>query len=268
MNSSSFPDPDIHLDLIMERLKNKNPFSFVRFSDGETEILKNRYLEINASHIIFRGQEWKNTFPEFDSKKFDPRCNQNIREDLLKSALYKNLNFYKGIPTSHNKAYKDKDFMLRLNGGFDKNITFSDLFLNSNYIRYRDELVPLFEKYKYIYLIANYRAKPIGILKNAKHIKVPDNFFSSYGETLNAVMKSLKHLEAGALILSSASSLTNIVAHKIFLERRDVTFIDIGTSVNDLLSMDAIIRGYHQQKSKLWLKRVLYKRYGSFRIKW
>jgi hypothetical protein len=268
MYNSSFPDPNIHLDLIIERLKNKKPFSFVRFSDGETEILKNRYLEINASHIIFRGQEWKNTFPEFDSKKFDPRYHQNIREDLLKSALYKNLNFYKGIPTSHNGAYKDKDLMLRFNGGFDKNITFSDLFLNSNYTRYRDELVPLFEKYKHIYIIANYRAKPVGILKNAKHIKVPDNFFSSYGEALSAVMKNLEHLEVGALILSSASSLTNIVAYKVFLERRDITFIDIGTSVNDLISMDTMIRGYHKQKSKSWIKRFLYKKYGSYKIKW
>lgn len=266
-NTISIPDANKHLDLFIKNLINKTPFSFVRFSDGETEILRNRYLEINAGKTVFRGKEFKNNFPQFDSKRFDPTIHQNIRRDLLDSALFKDDKFYKGIPTSHNKAYKDKDLMLRLNGGFDYNITFSDLFLNSNFKRYKDEVVPLFESFGNIYVIANYRAKPTGILSKAKHISVPDNFFSSYEETLSSVLEELSDIEEGALVLSSASSLSNIIAHKIFLNRKDITFLDIGTSINELLSMDTMIRSYHKQK-KGFLRRIFYKKSKSYEIKW
>lgn len=261
------PNANEHLDLFMDNLKNKIPFSFVRFSDGETEILRNRYLEINAGKTVFRGKVFKNNFPDFDSKKFVPHLHQNIRKDLLDSALYKNISFYKGIPTSHNKAYKDKDFMLRLNGGFDYNITFSDLFLNSNYKRYKSEVVPLFESFENIYIIANYRAKPTGILSKAKHISVPDNFFSTYDETLEQVLKEISNIEIGSLVLSSASSLSNIIAYKVSLNRTDITFLDVGTSINELLSMDTMIRSYHKQK-KGFFKRLFYKKSKSYEIKW
>lgn len=261
------PDAKAHLDMFIYNLKNEIPFSFVRFSDGETEILRNRYLEINSGKTFFRGKEYKNSFPEFDSKKFDPNLHQNIRKDLLDSAMFKESYFFKGIPTSHNKAYEDKDFMLRLNGGFDYNITFSDLFLNSNYSRYKEEVVPLFAKFKNIYVIANYRAKPIGILSKAKHIPVPDNFFSTYDETLKFVLNHLDNLEKSSLVLSSASSLSNVIAHKLFLERQDIIFLDIGTSINELLSMDTMIRSYHKQK-KGFFKKIFYKKSKSYEIKW
>lgn len=261
------PSGDKHLDLFINKLKNKIPFSFVRFSDGETEIIRNRYLEINSGKTVFRGKEFKNNFPVFDSKKFDPFLHQNIRKDLLDSALFKEMSFFKGIPTSHNKAFKDKDLMLRLNGGYDDNITFSDLFLNSNYDRYRKELVPIFKNYDYIYVIANYRAIPTDDLSKSKHIHVPDNFFSSYDKTLEKVMDELKSVESGAIILSSASSLSNIIAHKLYLERQDITFLDIGTSINDLLSMDNMIRSYHKQK-KGFFRNIFYKKTKRNKIRW
>ena len=38
-------------------------------------------------------------------------------EDLLETAIKSQNNYFKGIPTSHNKATKDRDLMLFLNGG-------------------------------------------------------------------------------------------------------------------------------------------------------
>lgn len=266
-NEQLLPDPNVHLDNFITKLNKKEAFSFVRFSDGETEILRNRYLEINAGRTVFRGSEFKNNFPKFDSKKFDPSIHQNIREDLLNSALYSNLNFFKGIPTSHNKAFKDKELMLRLNGGYNLNMTFADLFLNSNYNRYKEEVVPLFKSYTNLCVIANFRAKPTDILSSAKHIKVADNFFLDYDNVLNDVLDKALKVEKGTLILSSASSLSNIIGHKLFLERPDITFLDIGTSLNYLLSMDSMIRSYHKQ-NRSFLKKFFYKKSKSYQIRW
>ena len=40
-------------------------------------------------------------------------------------------NYLKGMP--HKRFKKDRDLLVTLNGGLDKNITFSDLLINSNY---------------------------------------------------------------------------------------------------------------------------------------
>ncbi|XPV69602.1 MAG: hypothetical protein ACNI25_03295 [Halarcobacter sp.] len=264
--NSKVPDAIEHLNIVKTKLLNKEPFVFIRFSDGETEILKNRYLEIKPGKTIFRGKEIKNNFPEFDSKRFDPSIHQNIREDLLLSAKFKEKNFFKGIPTSHNKANDDKEMMLELNGGFSENITFADLFLNSNYEKYLNEIVPLFESFENIVVIANYRAKPIGILKYAKHIEIPDNFFANYDDVVVDVMEQLKGIEDNSLVLSSASSLSNILGHKLFLTNKSVTFLDIGTSINSLLSLDDKIRSYHKQKNKSFFRKIFKKSKDT--IKW
>lgn len=261
------PDAIIHLNNFISLLKSKTPFSFVRFSDGEIEILRNRYLEIGGGKTLFRGREFKNSFPDFDAKRFDPRIHQNIRKDLLSSALFREKNFYKGIPTAHNNAIKDREFLLRLNGGFDTNMTFSDLFLNSNYRKYRDEVVSLFEAFENIYVIANYRAKPIEILEKATHIHIPDNFFATYDDVVKDVFEQIKNLPDGSLILSSASSLSNILGFWLYQQNPTITFLDIGTSINDLLSLSHNTRAYHNEE-KSFFQRIFYRSKKGYEIQW
>lgn len=265
---NKIPDAIEHLEIVKNKLENKEPFTFIRFSDGETEILKNRYLEIVPGKTVFRGKEIKNKFPQFDTKKFDPELHQNIREDLFDAAKFKSKNYFKGIPTSSNKAIDDREMMLELNDGLDSSITFADLFLNSNYNRYLDEIVPLFASFKDIIVIANYRATPIDILEKANHIKIQDNFFANYDEVVIDCMDKLKNIPYGSLVLSSASSLSKILGHKLYLIRQDITFLDIGTSINNLLSLDHNIRSYHKQKNKSFLKKLFYKKPKNHDIKW
>ena len=39
--------------------------------------------------------------------------------------------YYKGLP--HKRFKSDRDFLVTINGGLDKHITFADLLINSNY---------------------------------------------------------------------------------------------------------------------------------------
>lgn len=75
-------------------------------------------------------------------------------------------------------------------------------------------------------MIANYRAKPIGILKKAKHINIPDNFFATYDSVVDSVFAQIKDISNGSLILSSASSLSNILGHKMYVQNPNITFLD------------------------------------------
>lgn len=262
------PDPVAGLSHFGEMLARKEPFCFVRFSDGEIEILRNRYLQIAQGKTHFRGQVLVNTFPQYDSKKFDPAVDIALRRDLLEAATKRLNNYFKGVPTAHNRALEDRDFLVRLNGGMSEFMTFSDLLMNSNYPKFRDVIVPLFGAFEHLLVIANYRARCSGVLAHAVHVPVGDNFFAVYDQTLPEVMSAVLAAPQGALVLSSASSLSNIVGVKAFEARPDLTFLDIGTSLNDLLGLDAKTRAYHEAYlSKGWkaLRRRLSREY---RIKW
>ena len=175
-------------------------------------------------------------------------------------------NYYKGMP--HKRTIKDRDLLVTLHGGLDENITFADLLINSNYKFFREKIVPLICNYKDVYLIANFRAKPIDILKKSKHIKIPYNFFDNYKQIRDEVIEKLLHIPKCSLILSSASSLSNIIGYRIFKLRKDITFLDVGTSINDLLSLDKITRSYHVTYFSKGLKPFLRKLRPSFYIRW
>jgi len=265
---SYIPDPTRDLSRIVDMLRTKHPFCFVRFSDGEIEILRNRYLSIRNGLTNFQGIISKNNFPAYDDKEFIPSEHKQIRLDLLKAAEARIDDYYKGVPSTHNNAVADRDLLVELNGGMSETITFADLLMNSNYKRYREEVVPLFTSFQSIYILANYRAKFSGIIRHAIHIKIPDNFFSNYENERSRIISQLHIIPKKAMVLSSASSLSNIVGHQLFKARPDLTFIDIGTSINDILGLDSKTRSYHH--SYHGLKRFFpIKRYPSNHwIKW
>lgn len=246
------PDPINHFNSFIDLLNSLKPFTFIRFSDGEVEVLRNRKLMISNKKTIFRGQVYSNNYPEMDTKKFDPLIDKKFRMDLLESCIFHSAFFYKGIRTfslNDSESIIDREFLLRLNGGFDNYITFSDLLINQNYLLFRSIMIPLIlKKFKNIIVVSNWRSKIK--FKVYKHVKVCDNFIKNYEFELSSILNSLINIPSDAIILCSASSLTNILGHKLYLLRPDLTFIDVGTSMNDLFSLENDTRIYHKFLNK------------------
>ncbi len=265
IQSYSLPSGKADLNRFEYLLRARIPFTFVRFSDGEIELLRNRKLSIDGGITEFRGKRFSNQFPDFDKKYFDPYFDQDIRRDLIASAVFRGNTYFKGIPTRHNNAILDREFLLRLNGGFTSQMTFSDLFLNSNFIRARSSFFPfLSECFESIVVIGNWRCELHGYLAKGRLIKIPDNFFSTYQKTLQTVMQELLDAPQFTLILSSASSLSNIIGHKLYIERPDLTFLDIGTALHDFMGLQLGTRAYH----KLINVHTLRERFEAWRYRW
>ena len=261
--SKYVPDPAKDLLRFQKMLEGGEAFTFVRFSDGEMEIIRNRYLKIGGGEISFRGATYKNIYPEHDSKTFDPSQHNQIRSDLVESAKHNSESYYIGIPTSHNKMLRDRNLMVRLNGGLNQFITFADLFINSNYEAFKKNIVPLFDRAN-LHIVCNYRANFLGEISFAKKIPVGDNFFLNYEDTLKDIYPTLLNLKPQAVVLSSASSLSNILGFKLNKVRKDITFIDVGTSINYLMGMHANTRLYHGVGSFGNLKEIYH--YLRFRF--
>jgi hypothetical protein len=272
MNNFDIPNPKVHFNKIQKLLTNKSPFVFIRFSDGETEIIKNHYLEISIEKVIWSGGVSGRGFPAFDQKKFNPKLHQQFRRDLLLSAIYDAPNYFKGIPASHNGAENDRNLMIRLNGGLSSSLTFSDLFLNGNFLLYRKKILPIFDSFNNVSIIGNYRMIPSLYRNSWNHIRIPDNFFETYGEVKSNVWNQIQNLPVGTLVLSSASSLSNILGLEVYINRPDLTFIDIGTTLHDVMGMQSGIRGYHIELENWHInnvyKKIRYKIASEYKLKW
>lgn len=246
------PNPKVHFTSFMNLLNSRKPFTFIRFSDGEVEVLRNRKLMISNRKTFFRGKVYSNNYPKMDTKIFDPLRDQKFRKDLLGSCIFKSAFFFKGIRTfsiNDTESIFDREFLLRLNGGFDRQITFSDLLINENYLQFRSKMFPLvLNNFKTIVVVSNWRS--VIKFKCHQHIKVCDNFIKNYNNQLTSIIDALINIPLDAVVLCSASSLTNILGHKLYLLRPDITFLDVGTSINDLFSLENDTRVYHKLLNK------------------
>lgn len=268
------PTGATHLSKFKKLLHDGIPFTFVRFSDGEVEVLRNRKLTIFGGLTEFRGRKFPNNFPVFDSKVFNPELHHNLRSDLLESAIYKDKYYFKGIRTCSaidNESIVDREFLLRLHGGFDEWITFCDLLANENYEQTISVFIPaLAAANSNLYVIGNYRSDLRGCLANAKLLTVPDNLFECYDELKQILMNELVNIEFRSVVISSASSLSNILGYKLRVLRPDVTFIDAGTVINSLIGLADSTRVYHKlMKNSLasYFRRLGFKD-GGMRLKW
>jgi len=240
--------------LIQQRL----PFTFIRFSDGEMEILRNSPLEIAESLVRWSKGMSSFSYPSYDFKVFDPERNEEMRSLLLASAEFTASNYFKGIPTRHNRVPVDTQFMVSLNGGIT-NLTFADLFLNSNYQSFVNEVLPLIVNADDVLLIGNYRMQVERLNPNWQFLPIPDNAFNDFVGVVETAVTSCLQLPEKFTILSSASSLSNVIGHQLRKERPDLTFIDVGTTLHPFTGMPPSNRSYLSQTEPWALKNSVTK---------
>lgn len=258
---------------LIEAFKTNTNFSFIRFSDGETEILRNNRLHIGPEYVYSSAGTFKFKYPPHDFKEFNPSRDVNFRKELIDAAKFRSPNFIKGIRTkSNNNGVQDREMMIQFNSGSVSNLTFSDLLINSNYKKFRTDFLPLILNVNNVYLIANFRAVVTNANSNWTHIPIPDNFIPKYKQVLDEVMIRIIELPPGSVVLASASSLSNLIGYHLWKVRQDVTFIDIGTTIHDLVDMGSGNRSYHIVSEKLSRKNMISKaRYilqKGYYLKW
>ena len=243
----------------VEKLRNQEPFAFSRFSDGELRILQNKELILSEDEIIIG--EHRNTrhykFPIYDQKHFNPTEHREVREKLIECLSHKQDNYYKGICCKCCLSGKhgltvEEEFDQQLNlAQTDKNdnhITWSNLFLNSNYPLYLEHIVPYFFNYD-VYLVVNEHAKldkvPFPIIKD---FRVGNNCMVNDIDLIDKLKKEIKDNNIkNSLFLVSAATLSNFIIKDLFEFENSNTYIDIGTTLQPFLQLPSdrrYIQGY------------------------
>ena len=266
------PNANSDFDRFHLRFLKGVPTTFVRFSDGELEILRNNPLSILNGVVNWRRGTLVGKYPEHDNKSFVPERDGALRADLLASARYRADGYFKGIPTSSNKAVDDRDYMVELNGGRNDGLSFSDLFINENYLRFLQEMLPIFLAIPNVIFLANFRADLSRLSDKWTHVPLQDNAFPDYEAVLPGLLTKLSSAKTSSVILSSASSLSNILGYKLHEIRPDISFIDVGTSLNPFVGLGEATRAYQTQllpwNSKNTSRKLKYQLFGNHRMKW
>lgn len=243
-NSIKFFDKE--LQKFEQYIKDKKNFAFLRFSDGELFILQNKKVVLSNNQFQTGNKVGAGTYTQEEQKEFLPEKHQHFRQLLLDSFLYDNSNFYKGISCrccvgrdnfiwQLRTIYNNKEKVQKAALAEYSNLTWSNLFLNSNYRYYIENIVPLFSQFD-VYLIANEMA-------DITELPFYNNIKQDFRVGSNCIINNLDLAEQlplyiqdnninNSLFLFSASSLSNIVTHECYKVNKNNIYLDIGTTLN------------------------------------
>ena len=235
-----------------QKLRSKEPFAYVRYSDGEFGILMDWYTELSDKIKYGPPNNMKTinySYSSEDHKLFDPKKHRFYKNKLTDSLLFEKKGYYKGIiskcqePEMYNFQFK----LLNKNVEEvtdDESFTYADLFVNNNYIYFIQNLLPQFFNYKTIIICnenANVDTLPFPVVKD---FRVGYNCFINNYSLIEDIKTYINNNNIkNHLFLFSASSLSEVAIHQLYDFNDKNTYLDIGTCLNIFLKL-SIDRNY------------------------
>jgi len=221
-------------------LKNRIPFCFIRFSDGEFFILKNQEVKLSSNSYIAGDTRGSCIYTEEEQKHFLPERDEFYRQELLKSFRHNQPNYFKGICSRSDVGEDGFNFQLSLlEDKSEKDLTFSNLFINSNYPLFINNLIPLIvSQNRKIAMVLNEKCDTSKLpFKISKEFRIGNNCLVRNYSMTEEISKFLTDKEDW-IVLCSAASLSNVIGYYSFKNNPKNTIIDIGSTLNPLLGLE------------------------------
>jgi hypothetical protein len=210
------------IEKLFNRLKSKTPFAFSKYADGEWMAMN----EIPVFNGEFRSDTSEKTL--------------NSIKLLRQSFIYQHPEYYVGISCPCCQG-QNHYHMKKSSGQNEDNLTFANIFVNSNYEFYKSHFITEYKNWS-VNLIAN---------ENSDLSKLPFKIKNFYPIKINAwvdnldLVDQLKNLNTkGELYLFSAGPFGNILSHQLWDNNKENTYLDIGSTLNPWLGFEGFKRGY------------------------
>lgn len=231
---------DGDFDKFLNKIKSGEHFSLSRWGDGELMILEGKHIDIRT-----KGNG------EF---RYDPNIDSytGVRNKLINSYVNKDNEYYIGIACPCCVGEEKYLYMKSKSGQDEEHLTWANIFVNANYQRTINELVPELINHS-VFLVVN---------KNSRLDNLPfkpantwyigtDAWYSDYWivERLknHIVEKDIKN----SIFLFAAGPLANILTYELWeYGSKNNTYIDIGSILDPYLQLK-LTRGYHLGASTL-----------------
>lgn len=222
------------LDIFIDKIKDNEHFSLSRWGDGELMILENKLLDLRS-----KGDG------EF---RHDPTIEEclKMREVLLNSYKHQDINYFIGVACKCCVGDDKFNYMKKLSGQSEENLTWANIFVNSNYKYFLSDFINAIQGKKII-LVAN---------KNSNISRLPFKIEKFYPVSTDAWISNYdlsQHLqqEIGEfnmmdyVYLFAAGPFANILTYELWKYNKQNTYIDIGSTLDKFIGL-TLTRGYLQ----------------------
>jgi hypothetical protein len=214
------------IEFFYNKLLNNEKFALGKFADGEWGAIQ------GASFFPANG-EWQ---ANGENPLFEL-----VRQELIESIKYKHPNYYVAICP----CYKDA---IEFSGQQESQITYANIFVNSNYKFYKDNYIPLYQE-RDIHLVTHYNTNLDNLpFKVEKFYPIDYNAWIVNRDLPDQI---LQEDLSDKLFLFAAGSFANILAHKLWEKNKKNTYLDVGSTLNIWTRIERLQRDYYMGNAEL-----------------
>ena len=231
-------------DKFKDMLSKDEPFAFSRFSDGEIFILKNQRLVLDNSGFITGDRVGAGVYPEEERKDFDPSKHSYISERLVDCLSSKKKNYFKALSCNEDTDICLEDdvmaFQQGIANGDEEHQTFATLFINANYPRFLQEIVPNILNKKVVFVV-NEKAdlSQTQFTNIVKTFRIGSNCIVNDYDLPDKINQWIEENDIkDTVFLVSASTLSNFIIKDCFFKNPQNTYIDIGSSLSPWFGLE------------------------------
>lgn len=231
MKFTTSPNKNYKEDIMILKhaIEHGHHISFSKFCDGEWAVICNQ--EINNKEF------W-----------FDPK-NQNDqlkRKALIDAFKYKNDRYFIGITCVNVFGLQTHRAMKQLSGQDEPHLTWADIWVNSNYKYYTENIIPLFNN-KNVILFYN---------ENGKIENLPFKPYMTFPVKHNAWEYNWNIIEEAKFFITTqdiknmiflfcCGPFGNILCHQLTKHEPQNIYLDIGSTLNPYLQSAGFDRDYY-----------------------
>lgn len=231
MNLTTPPNKDYRKDIeiIKSSIEKEENITISKFCDGELSIIANKEIDNKEFH--------------FDPTNIE---DQESRHALIDAFQYKHKQYFVGITCVKVFGISTHRQMKTICGQNEQQLTWADIWVNSNYPYFRNNILPLFNKRNTI-LFCNEKGKVENLpFKPTKVFKVGN---SALKNNVKIVQEAKEYIDNNSvnnsIFLFCCGPLGNVLAHRLTEHNSNNTYLDIGSTLNPFLKSEGFKRDYY-----------------------
>jgi hypothetical protein len=224
------------IEKFADMLKRREHFAFQRFADGELWILQGKKFQLSpkSKHHAYKNPE--------DWKTFNPKKHKIQMNHLFDALRYKAPNYFLGLLVGNSENnHTWTDWILKESGQEIRQVTFANLFVNSNYTYFTEYFLTEFKNWK-IVIVCNERAViDSDVLPNiVQRFNVGSNCIVNDYQLVETLKEFVKHNKVqDHLFLFACSSLGNFCIRELAQIEPNNTYIDCGSTLNPYIGLSS-----------------------------
>lgn len=222
------------IKIIFEFLKNKNNFAFSKSADGEMRIMQSDNIDLLSK-----------ANGEFKYDKND-ETDIKYRNKLIEAYQYQDSNYFISVGCPCCVGLNNYKWMKDFSKQKEENITWANVFVNSNYKFYVENFIPEYLNHKII-IVCNHKANISNIFKYnlVKDFRVGTNAWKNDYWLIEEMKEYIDNNNIeDHLFLFAAGPFGNILIYELFKHNKNNIYIDIGSTLDPIINLGNT-RGYH-----------------------